>query len=215
MNWQLEEPEQGKGAGLYINPPDVLGHLLIVWATDYLLHSPTAYSEPGKPDDAVIVDVVDLDQVDPASGQSGLLARGSFWRQYRLIQMLKPRVGNPNPVLIRISRAQRAYEWNSMIGDQPSMLRYRQWCEANPGFVPSPKRTQEEVAPARQQKAEVHYRPGGSAAGGALPQVQETPLERDARLAQGQPPTSIVLEKLRAMGGINHQDQPQSELPPY
>ncbi len=83
------EPEET--GGLRLNPKDIINHLLMVWACDYIPHSPTQFTQPGKPSDVIVVDVVDLDQMGE-DGRPGLLARKCWWRQAQLIQSLKGRI---------------------------------------------------------------------------------------------------------------------------
>jgi hypothetical protein len=221
MGYQVDEPEQV--GGVRLNPKMILGHLLVVWVTDYIEHSQTKYTVAGKLSDVVVVDCIDLDQVDETSGEVGLIARNCWWRQSRLIQLLKRRVGLPNPILIRITQGSQAnspYEAVSQRSDEAAMTRLHQWFGRNPDFAPSAKRPRddhEEFDPTGgvtnpNFTQEPIIRSGG---GGAMTQVEETPLERQARLAQGQEPTSVVLERLRAMGQHNHQNQPQEQAPPF
>jgi hypothetical protein len=146
MPLSLDEPDETGGARLY--PKEIVNHLLLVWAIEYIEHSPTKftkYDDEGKattPCDAVIVDVVDLDQYDD-NGEAGLLARKTWWRQGRLIGMLKPRVGKPNPILVRMQRGGAAqgqsapFEIVSMSADPASVARANKWYAANPSFTPS------------------------------------------------------------------------------
>ena len=223
MGYQVDEPDPV--GGVRLNPKMILGHLLIVWVTDYLEHSPTKYTVPGKPSDVVVVDCIDLDQVDEASGDVGLVARNCWWRQSRLIQLLKTRVGKPNPILIRITQGSQAnspYEAVSQRSDEAAMNRLHQWFQRNPEFVPSAKRPRDDheefdasggvQTPQYQQEPIVRANGGG---GGAMTQVQETPAEAAARLAQGQEPTSAVLQRLRDMGKLGLQGQPQEDKPPF
>jgi hypothetical protein len=146
MPLSLDEPDETGGARLY--PKEIVNHLLLVWAIEYIEYSPTKftkYDDEGKattPCDAVIVDVVDLDQYDE-NGEAGLLARKTWWRQGRLIGMLKPRVGKPNPILVRMQRGGAAqgqsapFEIVSMSADPASVARANKWYAANPTFTPS------------------------------------------------------------------------------
>jgi hypothetical protein len=146
MPLDLDEPDEAGGARLY--PKDILNHLLLVWVIEYIEHSPTKftkYGEDGKPSspcDAVIVDVVDLDQYDE-NGVAGLLARKTWWRQGRLIGVLKPRVGKGNPILVRMGKGGASqgmnapFEITTMSGDPASVARANNWYAANPNFTPS------------------------------------------------------------------------------
>lgn len=136
-----EMPEEF--TGLRINPRDVVGHLLMIWVIDYLPHKPTQYSRPDKPSDVIVVDVVDLDIVDPESGQPGLLARHTWWRQAKLIQKLKSKVGTPHPWLARMAKGGASTGFNAPFvlngaADEPGAKeRAMEWASRNPGFTPS------------------------------------------------------------------------------
>lgn len=213
MAYDVDEPEQRGGA--YLDPKVVIGHLLAVWAVRYIEHSPTVNTKPGQKSDVVVVDGVDLDQLND-QGEEGLIVRGSWWRQSRLIMLLKNRVGMENPVLIRITKGAgftSPYEPVSQRSDPAAMTRFRQWAERNPDFVPTSPDLAEgppTMGPGQtQQRQEVRY-----SGPGPQQQIPETPLEAQARLAQGQQPTSVVLERLRGMGR-NHRDEPQSDQPGF
>jgi hypothetical protein len=185
MPLDLDEPDASGGARLY--PKDIVNHLLLVWAIEYIEHSPTKftkYDDEGKattPCDAVIVDVVDLDQYDE-NGEAGLLARKSWWRQGRLIGVLKPRVGKPNPILVRMTKAGAAqgqsapFEIISMSADPASVARANKWYAANPTFTPSAVYVDDRVKQEAPTEAPVQR---------SLPlppeRPTETPLEAAAR----------------------------------
>lgn len=195
------EPEETGGNRCY--PKDIVNHLLLVWAIDYIAHSPTQYTRPDKPSDVIVVDVVDLDQVDEFTNQAGLVARRTWWRQSRLIQSLKPRLGNTDPMLVRMvkgmgSKGMNApFELLSMTGDPGCVGRATAWLNSNHDFAPSSRLdhlfpeppTQVEEPPAWAQPA------------------PETALERMARLAQ-EPPRFQERQPLPPR-------QPTPEHPPY
>ncbi len=133
--------EPGNGAD-YLNPKDLINHLLIIWSIDYVENSPTKFSKPGQPADAVIVDVVDLDGYDPETNQPGRLARGTWWRQGRLIRELKRCLGNQNPKLAWMTQGISTsgyppYELRDATTDQGAITRATHWMQAHPGFKPS------------------------------------------------------------------------------
>jgi hypothetical protein len=189
MTLSLEEPDESGGARLY--PKDILNHLLLVWAIEYVEHSPTKftkYDDDGRattPCDAVVVDVVDLDQYDE-NGVAGLVARKTWWRQGRLIGVLKPRVGKSNPILVKMakggaSQGQTApFEIPSMTGDPGSVARANAWLAANSGFTPSAVYVDDRPKPAQEPE------PVG-AQSLPLPPARptETPLEAAARSSLG------------------------------
>lgn len=213
MSWDLDEPDQTGGS--WLDPKVIVGHLLIVWSIRYIDHAPTQHSKPGQKSDVVVVDGVDLDQIND-QGEEGVIVRNSWWRQARLIKLLKTRCGNPNPILIRIQRVGTGftspYEGVSQRSDVAAMARYKQWCDRNMDFVPTPPDAHIAMPGNVPQGSQNEPRWSGP---GAQQQIPETPLETQARLAQGQPaPTSAVLDRLRGMGR-NHRDEAQTEEPPY
>lgn len=141
MDLIIDEPEElNTGTKLY--PKDIINHTVLVWATEYIAHSPTQFndgSDPKKPCDVVVVDLIDLDQVSE-EGSPGLVSRGSWWRQGRLIQRLKPRVGKPNPLIGRIIKGlgpNGAFELMDLSADEKALARARNWWAINGGFTPS------------------------------------------------------------------------------
>lgn len=159
-----------------LNPADCLNHLLMVWATGYIDHSPTKYSVAGKNSDVIIVDVVDLDQAD-AEGYQGLLVRNTWWRNGRLIGLMKDRIGRPKPVLGWMglgvaTMGKPPYEIQFAVSDPSAVARAQAWMEAHPDFRPSspagrtpdsvrpePTRPQEQPKSQLQALAEQHLNP--------------------------------------------------------
>jgi hypothetical protein len=213
MAYEVDDPGAG---GEYLDPKLIVGHLLAVWAIRYIEHSPTRHSVPGRNSDVIVVDGVDLDQIGP-DGFEGVVGRNSWWRQSRLIMVLKKRVGLPNPILIRLSKGTQSnspYELHTQSADKEAMRRFREWCERNPDFVPSSP-GEVEASPVQPQMVAAQPQRAWGGGPGPLTQVQETPLEAQARLAQQQPATTDVLARLRGLGKVNHQDQVQNEEIPF
>ncbi len=137
---QFDEPEEFTGVRL--NPGDILGHTLLVWAVDYKEHSPTRFSTPDKKSDVIVVDLVDLDLYDEYDNP-GLLARRQWWRQGRLIQTLRNKIGSPRPMLVMMDKGTGAqgyaapYVLTSMSGDDKSVARANEWFARHPGHEPS------------------------------------------------------------------------------
>jgi hypothetical protein len=134
----LFDDEPGGGR---LNPADCLDHLLMVWAVGYIDHSPTKYSVPGKNSDVVVVDVVDLDQAD-ADGYQGLVVRSAWWRNARLIGLLKGRIGRPKPILGWMglgvaTMGKPPYELHYAVEDPVAVGRAQAWMEAHPDFRPT------------------------------------------------------------------------------
>ena len=185
---EFEEPG-APFTGARINPRDAVGHLLLVWVIEYLPHKPTQYTRPDKPSDVIVVDVVDLDEVDPDTGESGLLARHTWWRQAKLIQALKPRVGSYAPLLARIAKGSGTQGYNapfilnSATKEPGAKEKAQEWLTRHPEFIPS---TPIETMPEAQglnpnPQVEAETSPGVAE---APRPVQETLLERMARQAQ-------------------------------
>ena len=135
MNMFDEEAATGR-----LNPADCVGHLLMVWATDYITHSPTKYSVPGRNSDVVVVDVVDLDQAD-AEGYQGLVFRNCWWRNGRLISLMKQKIGRPKPVLARMTvgvntLGKPPFELEFQTHDPDAVARAEAWFGAHPDFRP-------------------------------------------------------------------------------
>jgi hypothetical protein len=137
------------GNGLRLYPKDIMGHLLLVWAIEYIAHSPTSFSQPGKPSDVVTVDVVDLADhlgtrvTDPETGEFGMLARRSWWRQNHLIKMLKLKIGSSNPLLVQMAKGGASQGRNapfvltSMTAHEGAVALANEWLQAHPDFTPS------------------------------------------------------------------------------
>ena len=200
MPLSLDEPDEAGGVRLY--PKDILNHLLLVWVIEYIEHSPTKFTKydgdgkPTSPCDAIIVDVVDLDQYDE-NGEAGLLGRKTWWRQGRLIGVLKPRVGKQNPILVRMGKGGASqgmnapFEITTMSGDPASVARANKWYAANPNFTPSAKYvTEDRAVPAAEEPQRSIPLPPARPA--------ETPLEAQARNALT-PAQSEVMERLQRM----------------
>lgn len=139
MTMTFDEPDPVGGDRL--NPKDCVGHLLMVWAVDYIPDSPTKYSRPDRPSDVVVVDVVNLDQADE-NGFQGALYRRCWWRQARLIAALKGRVGKLNYLLARMTEGvatmgKPPFELYSCTNDPGAVGRASMWLEAHRDFRPS------------------------------------------------------------------------------
>lgn len=174
----FDEPSQ-EFTGVRINPKEALGHLLLIWVIEYLPHKPTQFTRPDKPSDVIVVDVVDLDERDPETGDPGLLGRHTWWRQAKLIQSLKGRIGS-KPMLAYMAKGGASqgfnapYVLNSATGEPAAVLRAKEWMTRNPGFQPS--------MPFESGMPETSQVADGEPV--AEPSRQETLLERMARSAQ-------------------------------
>jgi hypothetical protein len=203
MGLQIDEAEDFYTVKIY--PKDIINHLLLVWAIKYIEHSPTAYNDgtdPARPCDVVVVDVVDLDQADE-DGQLGLIGRQSWWRQGRLIQKLRGRVGRPNPLLGRMAKGvgpNGAFELVDLSADERAVARANNWWQLHQDFLPSAVGNE---VPAQPQRI----------AQQTLPPPPPSPLEQQARNSLGPLDDSQrqTLDRLRQMGAQRQSDGP----PPF
>ncbi len=95
MTSPFAPPAQG---GDTAKPADLAGHLLIVKPNDYRTGILTSFGEK----DAVSVDLVDLDDVDPDTGEVGHQYHGALWFSGALVGSCKNQIGTL--VLARMSQ---------------------------------------------------------------------------------------------------------------
>jgi hypothetical protein len=170
-----------------LNPRDIVGHLLLVWPTDYIENSPTKYSQPGKPSDVIVVDVVDLDDHDPMTNEPGYVTRGAWWRQGRLIGSLKKKIGTKDPMLARMNQGtgtpgyNAPFELVSATSDRQAVTKAQEWLSKNPDFRPTAAGIQDSYT---QPVAAPYEAPATAAPISPAPPRAETHLERLARIAQ-------------------------------
>jgi hypothetical protein len=183
-----------------LNPADCLDHLLMVWAVGYIEHSPTKYSQPGKNSDVVVVDVVDLDQADE-DGWAGKVVRSCWWRNARLIGLMKGRIGRPKPVLARMglgvaTMGKPPYELHFADKDVDAVQRATTWFAAHPDFKPtSPQGHNPEAA--RIQPEPVVQRQPSQLEILAAASVNRTPHQEILRQAVVPPPPPPPLPPAR------------------
>lgn len=209
-DWSYDEAEQQQqevDRGPSIKPGDeTVNHLMLIWTVGYNPDAPTQYTQPGKVQDCVYVDVVDLDQRDE-HGQPGLLARRQWWFPGFLVGFLKTRVGKPDPVLAYLTRG------TATKGKPPYQLvpahslpqardRANEWRSRHQDFVPG--------------QQEMKFDPSVST---PIPAANAVPPELAALQAQQAPATTMsMLEQLaeqsrRAASQL--QSPPQTERPPF
>lgn len=195
MGLTFDEPDQ-QGNGVRAYPKDILGHLLLVWAIEYIEHAPTQFTKPGQPSDVVVVDVVDLSLVDEETGQPGVVARCTWWRQAQLIKSLRGKVGMSDPILVSMGKGTAAigksqpFTLTSQSQNESAVALAQAWWAANQDFVPSkpiPRPTTEAATTedpwANQSNPQLQLppaRPEPAAPFTPTP-AQETMLERAAR----------------------------------
>lgn len=123
------------------------GHLLIVKPTEYRTEIPTANGVK----DAVAIDVVDLDVIDPATG-GPKVARGALWFGGMLVGGLKTQIGQL--VLARMGKGTakpgQSAPWvlNDASSDPAAVAQATAWMSAHPEFqgAASPAATAEPTA---------------------------------------------------------------------
>lgn len=210
------DEEQG---GARLNPANCLQHLLLVWSVGYIDHSPTKYTVAGKPSDVVVVDVVDLDQADE-QGYQGLVVRGAWWRNARLIGLLKSRIGRPKPILAWMmlgepTMGNKPYELHFATDDAEAVARAEAWFAAHPDFTPTPpqarnpelERVQVDV-PTKREPSQLERLAAAKVRGEGNPRDPHQALLRDVmELAQA---SKAPLPPPRPAAGS---DIPDSEIP--
>lgn len=198
----FEEPDTT--GGLRVFPKDVLGHNLLVWAVDYIAHSPTRLSRPDRPSDVIVVDLVDLDTV--FQGEC-LVARKCWWRAARLIQALRGKIGRVNPLLVRMATEASgtpgmndAYVLVSVTSDNEVAARAEKWMREHPDFQPS--ESFPNAAPSQQQQQPNPY---GQQPYAPQPQVQPQPPRQPSLLER------MAAQQAASLRRIDERSQP---LPP-
>jgi len=185
---QFDEPEEV--TGLRLNPADIIGHVLLVWAIDYKEHSPTRFSTPDKKSDVIVVDLVDLDLYDE-DDREGLLARRQWWRQGRLIQTLRGKIGSTRPMLVMMDKGTGTqgyaapYVLTSVSSDPVMVTRANDWFARHPNHQVSTPDGEWGVKPDEDPWE---------------PKQQPRPEQRPA---QPQQPSNPTLDRLRAQATRN------------
>lgn len=130
-----------EASGDYARPDQMQNHLLIVIPIGYVEHSLTKFTQPGKKSDAIVCDVIDLDDADPSTGAPGRVYRATWLRQAQLIMSLRPQIGRK--VLGRIARGVPKNGMNppwvivDMSTDPQCRAQAQSWVQANPTFAVS------------------------------------------------------------------------------
>jgi hypothetical protein len=130
------QPREDEDRPTYVNPPDMVGHLLLVWPIRYDRDVYTKYPrQDGKPSDAVFCDVVDLNLPDD-NNKRGKLMRQCKWTQGRLIRDTKKFVGSPDPLLVAMGKDGDAYIIVRQETNPAAVQIAEEWASRNPGFTP-------------------------------------------------------------------------------
>jgi hypothetical protein len=134
--------------GEYARPSDLKGHLLIVYPLGYVDEIQTQFG----PSDAIVVDVVDLDDKDD-HGAAGKVYRRSTFFQNLLIGSLKSQIGTKVLGVMGQSVAKQGRNpgWIivDMSGDPTARERASAWKQAHPNFQPSPFTPRDQQASAQ------------------------------------------------------------------
>lgn len=165
------------GAGGDIcKPADVNGHLLIVKPIDYKAEVQTAFGAT----EAISSDVVDLDSVDPATGEP-VVYRGTLWFNVALINALRPEIGGL--VLARMGQGTakpgQSAPWllEDATGDSGAVDKATSWMNRHPQF-------QGLAAPAAAPTTPVQAPAAAATPAGINPTTGEITPELAALLAQ-------------------------------
>jgi hypothetical protein len=214
----FDEPQASAGNGVRRYEKDLIGNLLLVWVIDYIEYSATRFTKPGDRADAVVVDFVVLDELDPETKEPGLLCQGTWWRGGKIIQGLKSKVGNTNPLLVKMAKesaspgSNAAYILQSQTQVPFAVQAANAWLQAHPDLVltvPVPQAPrQEDLADpwAGQAEPEIKRELPPERPAPVVPAREETYLERVARLAQSQ---QAAADRIGAIQGK------QPDKPPF
>lgn len=161
-----------------LNPRDIVGQLIIVRPMEYKTGIITQFTLPGTTSDAIACDVVNMDEKDDYA-QAGKVYRNVLWFQSKLIQNLRPCIGQL--LLGRIGRGAGTpgrtapYIFESASQDQVAVGRAQSWLATHPEFAAAPVPTpQPPVAPVAQGTPA----PGPSPHTVPDPQAQQSLLDR-------------------------------------
>ena len=181
--------EPAVATGEYIKPEQLNEHLIILWPVGYKAHIQTKFTRPDKPSDGIIVDLVDLTQ-QGADGTPGKEYRCQTFMQARLIQALRPAIGN-GPMLGTIRKGistngmNPPWEFVSLTGSPEAVSQAQAWIDAHPEFVPTTREQAEmERAPRPQQN---QGWPDGAVPAQQFQQQQGQPLQQPQTWGQPQP----------------------------
>lgn len=202
----------------YINPPDMIGHLLIVWPVRYEADTFTKYPrQDGRPSDAVYADIVDLNLPDE-NNQPGKVMRQAKWTQGRLIRDTKHAIGasRDDGMLVQMARDGDAYQLIDMTTN-PGAVQYAEgWLAAHPNFHPgqdAPQSNGNQQGPIRStppypQSFPMPQQQQQAAPSGVWPPVSSPPQ-------QTAPAQESMMDRLRRQAEQPNPYAPQPGLRPY
>jgi hypothetical protein len=202
----------------YLNPRDMIGHLLLVWPVRYEKETFTKYERTdGRPADAVFCDVVDL-SVNGDDGQPGKLMRGCKWTQGRLIRDTKGAVGAPDPMLVQMGKDGDAFIIVEQSMNPASVQWGEWWLNAHPTFRPGENqpqsiKQQEAAAPPGPIRSAPLYPEMPQESAGVWPPTSGPPATPAA------PHVESAMDRLRRQSGLPPAPPPppvaQEENPPF
>jgi hypothetical protein len=170
-------------SGEVCKPADVNGHLLIIRPTDIRRDVPTAYGTS----DAIVIDLVDLNDADRTTGEIGRIYRSVLWFPVGLVNGLRDKVGQLVLAWMGQGTAKpgQSAPWTLIpaTGDAAATKLAGDWITTHPAF----NNLAVAVAQERQQSA-----PPTPTGGGPLPvgQVPQAPAAPAAPVANGIDPTT-------------------------
>jgi hypothetical protein len=175
----------------YLNPSDMVGHLLLVWPVRYEADTVTKYPrQDGRPSDAVYVDVVDLNLPDETN-QPGKVMRAAKWTQGRLIRDTKHAVGVPRDgaMLVQMGKDGDAYQIIDMTTNPGAVQYAENWLAAHPQFQPGQDQPQAtNPYPPQQPLTQQPQQQGTWGPPVSSPPQQESVMDRLRRQASGNNP---------------------------
>jgi len=185
-------PKDDDAPRTYVNPPEMINHLLLIWPIWYETDTYTQYPrQDGKPSDAVYVDIVDLSMADE-NGYAGKLMRNTKWTQGRLIRDTKNACGTQEPMLAQMTIDGKAYQLVEQKQNPGSVSLADAWRAAHPDFVPSQPGQVETAAPEPPRPT-------------SAPPAPPVPSG---------PQTSAVMDRLRQASQSGYRPGTQHPLPP-
>lgn len=212
-----EQQQQDDETVTYVNPKDMVNHLLLVWPVRYEADTFTKYPrQDGKPSDAVFCDIVDLSLPDE-NGDRGKVMRACKWTQGRLIRDTKKLVGAPDPLLVSMSKDGEAFIIVFQHRNQAAVQMANEWESRNPGFVPGAN------APA-PRASEPKQDWNAPVSGDVWTEQQDTGVwpPRTTETPKQTPPaasvsnTSEVMDRLRRSAGIpTNADEQRNQDPSF
>jgi hypothetical protein len=201
-----EEENQDASYGPRLYEKMLVGHLLLVWAVKYI--------EPGKAGsqfkadaDAISVDVVDLTDIDPETGEPPV-SMGVWWRGGGIIATLKNRVGREHPMLAYMAtepsgKGNPKYILVQAHTDTWARVQGTTWMEKHPDFR-KPKTDGADFIPTAAKSAPQAAHPMGQVQPKPAPAAAPAPLSTESVMERLQRSAREAQERARQI----QQDEP-------